>query len=224
MYEGGFCVFAGLGTCATAVVCMWSFISAGRRDVDWSIEKKKKRTEEIRWRVSVDSLLLFAFASLSARPFQTPASRSPGGTPPSSASRAGTPRSCHTCRGKDMYDITVLARPLKFTLPVHVWRRTTASIHQGPGPLFSQHWCLRRGGGGCKGKEHVNKMSLRRRYDYGARRKDPRECRRAARLGSQAAATVSTTSHVITFCLVRASSRRKVQLSPAPQTSTRRVR
>lgn len=82
--------------------------------------KKKKRTEEIRWRVSVDSLLLFAFASLSARPFQTPASRSPGGTPPSSASRAGTPRSCHTCRGKDMYDITVLARPLKFTLPVHV--------------------------------------------------------------------------------------------------------
>lgn len=50
--------------------------------------------------VSADSLLLFAFVSLSARPFRTPASRSPGGTPPSSASRAGTPRSCHTCRGK----------------------------------------------------------------------------------------------------------------------------
>lgn len=46
----------------------------------------------------------------------------------------------------------------------------------------------------------------------------PRECRRAPRWGSQAAATVSTTSHVITFCLVRASSRRKVQLSLLPPT------
>ena len=88
--------------------CICSLISVSRSKVKhW---KKKRKLDGIF--LSVDSLLLFAFASLSARPSQTPASRSPGGTPPSSASRAGTPRSCHTCGGKDMYDISVLARPL----------------------------------------------------------------------------------------------------------------
>lgn len=71
--------------------------------------------------VSADSLLLFAFASLSARPVRTPASRSPGGTPPSSASRAGTPRSCHTCRGNHTHDISVTRSSSKFTLFVDVY-------------------------------------------------------------------------------------------------------
>lgn len=67
--------------------------------------------------VFVNSLLLSAFASLSARLFRTPASRSPGGTPPSSASHAGTPHSCHTCGGEETRDITVLARPLNSPPP-----------------------------------------------------------------------------------------------------------
>lgn len=184
---------------------------------DWSFVSIGSSTEEIRAFVSVYSLLLFAFASLVALPFRTPASRSPGGTPPSSASRAGTPHSCHTCAGKDTCDITVRARPLNSPFLLMAMQKI-ASNHQGLGPLSVEK-------GGCKGKgRHVNKMSLCHRYDYGPRRMGPRECRRAAWSGSQAAATVSTTSHVITFCLVRASSRRKVQLSPPPQTSIRRVR
>lgn len=184
---------------------------------DWSFVSIGSSTEEIRAFVSVYSLLLFAFASLAALPFRTPASRSPGGTPPSSASRAGTPHSCHTCAGKETCDITVRARPLNSPFLLMAMQKI-ASNHQGLGPLSVEK-------GGCKGKgRHVNKMSLCHRYDYGPRRMGPRECRRAARSGSQAAATVSTTSHVITFCLVRASSRRKVQLSPPPQTSIRRVR
>lgn len=184
---------------------------------DWSFVSIGSSTEEIRAFVSVYSLLLFAFASLAALPFRTPASRSPDGTPPSSASRAGTPHSCHTCAGKDTCDITVRARPLNSPFLLMAMQKI-ASNHQGLGPLSVEK-------GGCKGKgRHVNKMSLCHRYDYGPRRMGPRECRRAARSGSQAAATVSTTSHVITFCLVRASSRRKVQLSPPPQTSIRRVR
>lgn len=171
--------------------------------------------------VCVDSLLLFAFASLSARPSRTPASRSPGGTPPSSASRAGTPRSCHTCGGQDTHVITLFVRPLNSTFLSTSARkssrhslRTRSTVGGG------------KRGGGCrgKGKRHFNKTSLCHRYDYGACRIGPRECRRAARSGSQTAATVSTTSHVITFCLVRASSRRKVQLSPPAQTGRRRVR
>lgn len=197
--------------------CIQSFISAGRkkREVKYREKKQGDRGNEMAV-MSVDSLLLFAFASLSARPFRTPASRSPGGTPPSSASRAGTPHSCHTCRRKYMCDITVLTCPLNSPFLLMVMQNfCIASIHQGVVFCFSHHWKLRRGLQ-RKGNGHVNKMSLRHCYDYGARRIGPRECRRAARLGSWAAATVSTTSHVITFCLVRASSRRKVQLSPPP--------
>lgn len=65
--------------------------------------------------LSIDSLLLFVSASLAARPFQTPASRGPAGTPPASASRAGTPRSCHTCRRGDTWNTARRMRPLRFT-------------------------------------------------------------------------------------------------------------
>lgn len=113
-----------------------------------------KEGEEIRWRfLSVDSLLLFAFASLSARPFQTPASRSPGGTPPSSASRAGTPRSCHTCGGKDTHDISVLARPFKFTLAVDACEEQF--------PAVAEDYCFLTTDG-CKGKERD--MLIRRLF------------------------------------------------------------
>lgn len=201
--------------------CMWSFISSGRKDVKSNTEKGKKKKKRGDRRnemavVSAHSLMLSAFASLSARPFQTPASHSPCGTPPSSASHAGTPHSCHTCGRQNTDNVTVLARPLNTPFLLMFMKincqRTPRSI-----PMLSHHWWLRMG----KANGLLNKMSLCHRYDYKARRIGPRECRRATRSGCQAAATVSTTSHVITFCLVRVSSRRKVQLSPPPHPNPR---
>lgn len=77
--------------------CMWPFISSGREDVKSNTEQEGGDGGNEMAVVSAHSLLLSAFASLSAWPFQTPASHSPGGTPPSSASHAGIPHSCHTC-------------------------------------------------------------------------------------------------------------------------------
>lgn len=95
------------------------FFSIGRNNVKLSIEKMGDAGNEI-GAVWVDSLLLFAFASPSAQPFRTPASHSPGGTPPSSASRAGTPHSCHTYRGDDIYNNTHPCMSFKFIRFVYV--------------------------------------------------------------------------------------------------------
>lgn len=65
----------------------------------WSRGEKNKvgdRGNEMAF-VAAHSLLLSPSAALSARLVRTPASHSPAGAPPSSASRAGTPRSCRTC-------------------------------------------------------------------------------------------------------------------------------
>lgn len=102
--------------------------------------------------------------------------------------------------------IAVLARPPNSPVPLTPMNKKIAGSHQGLGPMSSEQPV----------KRHVNKTSLRRVYDCGARWRGPRERRRATRSGSGPAAAVSTTSHVITFCLVRASSRGKVQLSPPP--------
>ncbi len=149
-------VFVGVCTHAAAVIAF------GRLS---RIEKNKRGNQRVF--VSVDSLLLFAFASLSARPVQTPASRSPGGTPPSSASRAGTPRSCHTCGAKGTHDIGVLARPLNSPFPSMSTQskcknspRTRCNVFS---PLMVEDTVAENAG-----NRHGNKMSLRHHDDDGA--------------------------------------------------------